>query len=265
MPLSPKFVFLFLLAVVYTIALPTPIYKVVPHQHGKPAKKILVLSENKGHHIAFSKRAIEWLKQLSADSGYQVDYIQDAADIGRIALPVYQLFVQLDYPPYGWGDSATRAFETFIVKGEGAWIGLHHASLLGEFDGYPLWNWFYQFMGAIRFKDYIADFASAEVVVETPHHPIMRGIPPKFNIEKEEWYTYDRSPREQVHVLASVKESSYKPASSKKMGDHPVIWSNPDVKAKNLYIFMGHDPGLFDNATYVQLLRNSICWALSDK
>jgi len=45
---------------------------------------------------------------------------------------------------------------------------LHHATLLGEFDGYPMWTWFSGFMGGIRFKNYIPDFAAARVKVEDP-------------------------------------------------------------------------------------------------
>jgi type 1 glutamine amidotransferase len=45
------------------------------------------------------------------------------------------------------------------------------------------------------------------------------------------------------------------------MGDHPVVWSNPQVKARNVYIFMGHSPDLFDNEAYKKLFRNAIFWA----
>ena len=34
-----------------------------------------------------------------------------------------------------------------------------------------------------------------------------------------EWYTYDKSPRPNVRVLASVDEATYTPASDIKMGD----------------------------------------------
>jgi hypothetical protein len=47
------------------------------------------------------------------------------------------------------------------------------------------------------------------------------------------------------------------------MGDHPVVWTNPHVKARNIYIFMGHHPNLFDNPSYTTLVRNAIFWAAS--
>ncbi|SFE02069.1 hypothetical protein SAMN05518672_104164 [Chitinophaga sp. CF118] len=227
----------------------------------KPRFRVLALYENGGHHVAYSKAAKVWLDQLAADSGFAIDYIQYTDSIDDAFLSKYQLFIQLDYAPYGWKEKAVKAFEKYIAEGRGGWIGFHHATLLGEFDGYPMWEWFHQFMGDIRWKDYIPGFAGGKVRVEDTIHPVMRGVPHSFSIKTEEWYTYDKSPRANVHVIANVDESSYVPASEKKMGDHPVIWTNPHYKARNIYIFMGHSPDLFSNAAYVTLFRNAISWA----
>lgn len=227
----------------------------------EPRFRVLALAESGGHHIAYSTAAKMWLDQLAADSNFVIDYIHNTANIDSAYLSKYRLFIQLDYPPYGWKDKAARAFEQYINEGRGGWIGFHHATLLGEFDGYGLWDWFYRFMGEIRFRDYIATFASGTVRVEVPEHPLFKDISKAFNIKTEEWHTYDKSPRPQVTVLANVEEDSYRPASDKKMGDHPVIWTNPKYKARNVYIFMGHSPDLFDNAAYKTLFRNAIFWA----
>lgn len=223
--------------------------------------KVLVIAEPGGHHIAYSRAAKVWLNKLAADSGFTIDYIDNTEKINAAFLQQYRLFIQLDYPPYAWKDKAVKAFEQYISTGEGGWIGFHHATLLGEFDGYPIWQWFYAFMGNIRWKDYIAGFAAGQVITEDSAHPVMKGVPASFIIEKDEWYTYDRSPRPNVHVIARVDENSYMPPSDKKMGDHPVIWSNPRFPARNVYIFMGHSPGLFQNEAYKTLFRNAIFWA----
>jgi len=234
-------------------------------QNKAPHFHVLALAENGGHHIAYSKAARVWLNQLAADSSFAIDYIQNTDSIDEHFLEKYQLFIQLDYPPYAWKPRAVQAFEKYISSGQGGWIGFHHATLLGEFDGYPMWQWFHQFMGGIRFVNYIPDFADGTVTVEDTTHPVMKGLPGKFIIEKEEWYTYDKSPRPNVQVIASVDENSYVPASDKKMGDHPVIWTNPHYKARNIYIFMGHSPALFGNTAYTTIFRNAIFWAAGKK
>lgn len=226
-----------------------------------PRFKVLALYENGGHHIEYSKVARVWLDKLAADSNFTIDYIQNTDKIDEAFLSNYQLFIQLDYPPYAWKEKAVTAFQNYIEQGKGGWIGFHHATLLGEFDGYPMWQWFSQFMGGIRYKNYIATFVKAKVNVEDRSHPVMKGVPPSFIVEKEEFYTYDKSPRPNVHVLASVDESTYTPDSDIKMGDHPVVWTNPNYKARNIYIFMGHSPILFQSAEYTTLFKNAIFWA----
>lgn len=230
-------------------------------QNKKSTFKVLALYENGGHHVAFSKRAKEWLNRLASNKGFTVDYIQNTDKINKAFLGQYQLFIQLDYAPYAWKKEAENAFQDYIEQGKGGWIGFHHATLLGEFDGYSMWQWFSNFMGGITYKNYIATFVQGEVNVEDMNHPVMRGVPASFPVKQEEWYTYDKSPRSNVHVLASVDERSYRPATTMKMGDHPVVWTNEHVKARNVYIFMGHSPNLFDNPAYVRLVTNSIFWA----
>ncbi|MFC2126213.1 ThuA domain-containing protein [Bacteroidota bacterium] len=227
--------------------------------------KVLVISEDGGHHLKFTQEARVWLNKLGEDRNFAIDYICNPHIIEEKYLEEYRLIIQLDYPPYNWGDKAKYAFQQYIENGKGGWIGFHHATLLGEFDGFPMWTWYSEFMGNIQFKDYIADLAQGMVMVEDRNHPCMKGLPSTFTINDEEWYTYDKSPRGQVKVLASVDESSYKPSSDKKMGYHPVVWTNTEYPARNIYIFMGHSPNLFQNKAYTRLFQNAIFWAAGKK
>jgi len=231
-------------------------------QSPRPKFRVIAIAEKGGIHKPFVDAAKIWLAQEGAIDEFSVDYIENTEPINEEFLSHYQLFIQLNYPPYMWTPVAMAAFEKFIEEGKIGWIGFHHASLLGEFDGYPMWPWFSKFMGGIRWKDYISTFASGKVLVEDPSHPAMKGLGPSFEIEHEEWYTYDKSPRPNVQVLASVEEKTYTPDSSIKMGDHPVVWTNPHYKARNIYIFMGHHPELFQNKAYTTLVHNSILWAV---
>jgi type 1 glutamine amidotransferase len=116
-------------------------------------------------------------------------------------------------------------------------------------------------MGGIRYTRYIPTFVSGRVTVEDASHPVMKNVGKSFEIENEEWYTYNTSPRPNVRVLASVDESTYTPDTNIKMGDHPVIWSNEHVKARNVYIFMGHHPELFEHQAFTTIFHNAILWA----
>jgi uncharacterized protein len=223
---------------------------------------VLAIAEAGGIHKPFVDAAKIWLADEATRDNFTIDYIENTDQIDDAFLSRYQLFIQLNYPPYAWKPAAVQAFQRYIEEGRGGWIGFHHATLLGEFDGYPIWPWFSSFMGSIRFTNYIPGFASATVKVEDPTNPIMKGVPSSFPVKDEEWYTWNKSPRPSVHVLASVDEQTYSPDSTTKMGDHPVIWSNENVKARNVYIFMGHHPDLFQNPNFTTIFHNAILWAV---
>jgi type 1 glutamine amidotransferase len=230
-------------------------------QTATPKFRVIALAEAGGIHRPFVDAAKVWLGKLATEKQFSIDYIENTDKVDDAFLSRYQLFIQLNYPPYGWTPTAMAAFIKYIEEGRGGWIGFHHATLLGEFDGTQMWPWFSQFMGGIRFTDYIAKFATATVIVEDPTHPVMKDVSPTFTVDQEEWYTYDKSPRPNVHVLARVNEDTYSPDTPLKMGNHPVIWSNEHFKARNVYIFMGHHPELFQNSAFTTIVSNSIFWA----
>jgi hypothetical protein len=123
---------------------------------------VVALAEKGGIHKPFVDAAKTWLGQEAVRDHFTIDYISDTRSINDAFLSRYQLFIQLNYPPYDWTPAAVAAFERYIDEGRGGWIGFHHATLLGHFDGFGLWPWFSEFMGGIQFKSYIATFVSGD-------------------------------------------------------------------------------------------------------
>ena len=230
---------------------------------GKPHKaKVLVLTERGGQHGGFTDAGLRWLAAEGAKGNFSITEINNARNITEAYLSQFSLGIQLDFPPYTWPKEAEDAFVKYIEEGRGGWIGFHHATLLGEFDGYPMWQWFSDFMGGVRFKNYIAPLANGTLIVEDKQHPVMKDVPASFVVPDDEWYTYDKSPRPNVHVLANVDESSYTPASDIKMGDHPVVWVNESKKARNVYFQIGHSSKLYETEGFTTMFRNAINWTL---
>ena len=230
---------------------------------GKPHKaKVLVLTERGGQHGGFTDAGLRWLAAEGVKGNFSITEINNARNITEAYLSQFSLVIQLDFPPYTWPKEAEDAFVKYIEEGRGGWIGFHHATLLGEFDGYPMWQWFSDFMGGVRFKNYIAPLADGTLIVEDKQHPVMKDVPASFVVPDDEWYTYDKSPRPNVHVLANVDESSYTPASDIKMGDHPVVWVNESKKARNGYFQIGHSSKLYETEGFTTMFRNAINWTL---
>ncbi len=232
----------------------------------RPAKQtekinILILTERGGQHESFTAAALQWLENEKKNLDISYTEINNTKPVNENFLKQFQLILQLDYPPYSWTKEAENAFIKYIDGGLGGWVGFHHATLLGEFDGYPTWNWFSEFMGGIRFQNYIAKLADGTVRVEDNTHPVMKGVSASFVLLGDEWYTFDKSPRQNVHVLANVDEASYNPQTDIKMGDHPAIWVNENKKARNVYFLMGHSNKLFESEDFKTMFANAIIWA----
>ena len=224
--------------------------------------RIIALAEpGQTIHQPFADAAIRWLQETGAREGFAVDYIRTTDPIDEAYLAAHDLFIQVNYPPYRWTPVAEAAFKKAMEQGTIGWVGFHHASLVGKFDGFEMSPFFHEFMGNIVFKSYIKDFATGTLHVEDSAHPVLTGLPATFKIENDEWYTYDRSPRPDVRVLATVDENSYEPPRDVRMGDHPVIWTNPHYKARNVYFQFGHKPELFASSMFTRLVQNAIRWA----
>ena len=201
--------------------------------------EVLVLTERGGQHGSFTDAGLAWLEKTGNEMGFQITEINSTSPITKEYLDRFDLIVQLDFPPYTWTDEAAKAFIEYIEKGKGGWIGFHHATLLGEFDGYPMWDWFSDFMGGIVYQNYNATLTDGEVYVEDASHPVMKGVEPRFLLQDEEWYIYDKSPRGNVKVLASADESTYYPPT-------------------------GHGEILYKDNNFLNMFRNAIEWTLCD-
>ncbi len=103
---------------------------------GKPHKaKVLVLTERGGQHGGFTDAGLKWLAAEGAKGNFSITEINNARNITEAYLSQFSLVIQLDFPPYTWPKEAEDAFVKYIEEGRGGWIGFHHATLLGEFDG----------------------------------------------------------------------------------------------------------------------------------
>ena len=228
-------------------------------------RRVLAIAEKDNEHEPFSQCALDWLTTHEDSLHIEVTRLTHLHNLPAGELQKYHLILQLDYPPYNWSKDARQDFQTYIDKSMGGYIGFHHATLLGDnFGTGPMWEWFSHFMGNIRWKDYVAETADGTICIEDRTHPVTQGISDTLRLPRDEWYTYHSNPRPHVHVLAHVDEHSYSPSSTVRMGDHPVIWTNPHKAARNVYFQFGHDAELFRQPSFVKLFANAISWALGD-
>ena len=182
------------------------------------------------------------IAQMGARRGFEVDATENAAAFTDENLANYDAVIFLCTTGDVLNEAQQSAFERYIRAG-GGYAGIHSASDT-EYD----WAWYGGLVGAY-FRDHPGSvneqFQVATMNVEDRHTAATRQLGRTWTRE-EEWYNFRTNPRDTVHVLLSVDESTYDPrgysvpGGSPGMGDHPISWCQPYDGGRAFYTALGH-------------------------
>lgn len=64
--------------------------------------EVLVLTERGGQHEPFVSAALDWLDGFGREHDFRFTEINATQKIDSLYLSQFNLFLQLDYPPYNW-------------------------------------------------------------------------------------------------------------------------------------------------------------------
>ena len=146
-----------------------------------------------------------------------------------------------------------NAFENYIADG-GGYVGIHSAADT-EYD----WPFYGNLVGAY-FKQHPAQ-QDATIKVADKNHPATKHLPDRWN-RFDEWYDYRANPRGDVHVLATLDETSYQNGT---MGsDHPITWCQDFGGGRSFYTGLGHTKESYGEPAFQKLLVGAIRWAAGD-
>ncbi|HSI79378.1 MAG TPA: ThuA domain-containing protein [Solirubrobacterales bacterium] len=153
------------------------------------------------------------------------------------------------------------AFERWMQRGGGV-VGIHGAS-----NSDTDWEWFGAMVGGAWFRDHPSgafQFQDAEVEIEDGGHPATEHLPATWTMN-DEWHAFHANPRPDVHVLATLDESSYDLAGTQPMGDHPIVWCTEYDGGRHLYSGLAHNASTWANADYREHIRGAIEWAAGEE
>jgi type 1 glutamine amidotransferase len=156
------------------------------------------------------------------------------------------------------------AFEAYI-QGGGGYTGIHSAS-----DTEYEWPWYGDLVGGY-FRNHPPGTPTATVGVEDHDHPSTTGQPESY-VKVDEWYNFqspenpvvggggdDYSPRDNVHVLATVDESTYDEQDGNATDDdHPIIWCQRYDGGRSWYTALGHTQASFGEEEFLQQLLGGL-------
>ena len=213
--------------------------------HGKKHFNALIFSKTAAfRHTECIPSGTVAIAQMAQRNGFTVDATENAADFNDANLAKYDVVIFLCTTGDVLNATQQTAFEHYI-QGGGGYAGIHSASDT-EYD----WSWYGGLVGAY-FRDHPGvpgvnqQFQQATINVEDRKSAATKRLPAQWTRE-EEWYNFRTNPREDVHVLMSVDESTYDPrgysvpGGSPPMGDHPISWCHEYDGGRAFYTALGH-------------------------
>lgn len=230
---------------------------------------VLVFSKtNQFRHKDGIEGGHEALRSIAAQRGWGSFHTENGAVFDAAMLEKFDAVVFLN----ATGDMLSQPQRTALrqwIEAGGGWLGIHAAG-----DGsHAAWPWYMENLIGAEFVAHIMgpQYQIASVVVDTPDHPVLAGLPSVWDHE-EEWYSWKASPRVNgFTILATVDEDSYTPEVNwlgkhvdLRMGDHPVVWSNCVGTGRSLYAAMGHRAEAFEDPNFRQILTNGLRWLMGE-
>jgi hypothetical protein len=96
-------------------------------------------------------------------------------------------------------------------------------------------------------------------VVEDPAHPATAGLPSPW-IRADEWYDFDRNPRDVARILLRIDESSYETGPKACVTDHPLAWCRLYQGSRVFYTALGHTTSSYAEPLFRAHLRGALRW-----
>ncbi|WP_156925970.1 lectin [Glycomyces arizonensis] len=215
----------------------------------------LIYSETAGFRHGAIPDGIAAIENLAAEHGFTVDATEDSAQFTDDNLAQYDVVIWLNTTGDVLDDAQQGAFERYIQAG-GGYAGVHAAS-----DTEHEWAWYGDLVGAY-FNNHPTP-QDATVKVEDPAHPSTAHLDPLWE-RFDEWYNFRTNPRGDVHVLASLDESSYDPGSGAMGPEHPIAWCQDFDGGRSWYTGLGHTAESYSDPAFLQHLLGGIRSAAGD-
>jgi len=205
--------------------------------------------------------------ELAQDAGLNYFTTQHPEIFNAEALARFDLIVFNSATGDSLSADQKAAFETWLAD-DGAVVLIHGSIDASQKD----WAFYQDELVGPHFISHpmAPQFQDADVVVLKTDHPVMAGLPSRFEAT-DEWYSFDGVPDGRFVTLAGLDETTYDPVNNMygpkdiSMGDqpedHPIAWARCLPRGGRVVASaMGHTIASFEGAEHRQLLANAMNW-----
>jgi len=176
------------------------------------------------------------------------------ADLNATNLANYEVIIFLNRNGNGLTATQKSDVESFVQAGKG--VVVIHEGLASTSN----WSWWDDLTQASIGNQLSSQ--SGTVIIADPDHPATRNLPQTWTFS-ESWYNLDSNPRGQVHVLATLEESTI---NGSNMGyDHVISWAHDYDGGHVFCTSLGSTAGLYNSSEFLEHLLGAIEWAGSSE
>jgi uncharacterized protein len=210
---------------------------------------------------AFRHDVIPLSRQIVAELGgrsgaFEVTASEDVAVFSTDNLARYGAVMFFTSGELPMNNSQKAAFLAFVRSGHG-FVGVHSAT-----DTFYQWRDYLELIGGY-FNDH-PWHQKVTIAVADPTDPIARFLAPAFAIDDEIYQISDFDDRGS-HVLLRLDPRSVdlnKRNLHPRFYGWPLAWTRAYGRGRVFYSALGHEPAVWRDPRYQQLLLNGILWSL---
>lgn len=212
--------------------------------------RVLLFSRTTGYRHASIPAAVRAVSELAAGQGWSVTTTEDATVLTQGLSAGAELVVFLSTSGEVLDTAGREALRAHCEAG-GGFAGVHAATTT-EYD----WPWYGRLVGA-RFDGH-PEIQPAVVEVTDAAHPAVSHLPRRWEWT-DEWYNFRDGPGDDVRVLATVDESTYRGGT---MGArHPLVWCHERCGGRSFQTALGHGAEHYDQPEFRRHLLGGLAWA----
>jgi uncharacterized protein len=222
--------------------------------------KIVLLTKTDGYSHESIPQAVYALEQLCRINNWEMVHTEDSLYFTKSNLKDIDVVIFLHTIGNIFADAQKQAIEDFVMDGGG--LVTIHTGTVTEND----WPWFSEAIGA-KFTGH-PPVQSGKLIIEDRSHPATAFFPDSVWIIEDEWYSFDRNPRKEVHVLIAIDETSYDVDDNRwfegvnqRMGDHPLVWYKEVGKGTVFQTALGHPAELYSESLFINHLEGALIWS----
>lgn len=221
--------------------------------------KILVIHRAEGFRHDNIPTGLKMLAEMAQNEAWEITATNQTSLITSCFLESFDVIIFLSTSGTIFNDEQRQAIELFVADGKGL-LTIHSGT-----DTEPHWDWYNKHVGA-RFVGH-PPVQQGRLIVEDRMHPATSFFEDSEWIAVDEWYSFDRNPRNDVHVLMSIDEASYKvddngwfPNAVQRMGDHPLVWYTNVGEGRIFQTALGHTSQMYDHPLFRAHILGAIHW-----